>query len=358
MAALNIDYGRREFILDSGADIWHLRASNESEFEIWKTRLEDVWLKAVAGRQRTLQSEEAGLEISSDWKNVEGLVDRLSMMKDFVGGMVTDLATETAKAKEVVSALSAAAGKAGGKDEQQKERMKIFKRNKEKTTRPISPPRDSSNHPLNAAQQTSHGKLTGPVQKRDTSSHLEPSVFDTLGPKLMSLDQNLESILTSFQTILSNLRLTTTAAVASPVPPSRRVSVSSPRRMSLDSTAEDWFDAQSIAEQERGLITVVEQESEGDNRHDETSEDDDDIAQLREGAISPLLTMAPNRLRTAVKKELYPLGAWRERVVKRRKTLPQQIIIPPPSLIAFLRKNVRPLGFQTYVSRLAKTSAP
>ena len=358
MAALNIDYGRREFILDSGADIWHLRASNESEFEIWKTRLEDVWLKAVAGRQRTLQSEEAGLEISSDWKNVEGLVDRLSMMKDFVGGMVTDLATETAKAKEVVSALSAAAGKAGGKDEQQKERMKIFKRNKEKTTRPISPPRDSSNHPLNAAQQTSHGKLTGPVQKRDTSSHLEPSVFDTLGPKLMSLDQNLESILTSFQTILSNLRLTTTAAVASPVLPSRRVSVSSPRRMSLDSTAEDWFDAQSIAEQERGLITVVEQESEGDNRHDETSEDDDDIAQLREGAISPLLTMAPNRLRTAVKKELYPLGAWRERVVKRRKTLPQQIIIPPPSLIAFLRKNVRPLGFQTYVSRLAKTSAP
>jgi len=358
VAALNIDYGRREFILDSGADIWHLRASNESEFEIWKTRLEDVWLKAVAGRQRTLQSEEAGLEISSDWKNVEGLVDRLSMMKDFVGGMVTDLATETAKAKEVVSALSAAAGKAGGKDEQQKERMKIFKRNKEKTTRPISPPRDSSNHPLNAAQQTSHGKLTGPVQKRDTSSHLEPSVFDTLGPKLMSLDQNLESILTSFQTILSNLRLTTTAAVASPVLPSRRVSVSSPRRMSLDSTAEDWFDAQSIAEQERGLITVVEQESEGDNRHDETSEDDDDIAQLREGAISPLLTMAPNRLRTAVKKELYPLGAWRERVVKRRKTLPQQIIIPPPSLIAFLRKNVRPLGFQTYVSRLAKTSAP
>ena len=359
MAALNIDYGRREFILDSGADIWHLRASNESEFEIWKTRLEDVWLKAVAGRQRALQSEEAGLEISSDWKNVEGLVDRLSMMKDFVGGMVTDLATETAKAKEVVSALSAAAGKAGGKDEQQKERMKIFKRNKEKTTAPTSPPRDSSNHSLAPyPQQPSHGRLPGPIQRHDAYSRIEPSVYDTLGPKLMSLDQNLESILTSFQTILSNLWPTTTAATASPVLPSRRVSIGSARRTSVDSAADDWFDAQSIAEQEGGLITVVEQESEGDHRHDETSEDDDDIAQLREGAISPLLTMAPNRLRTAVKKELYPLGAWRERVVKRRKTLPQQIIIPPPSLIAFLRKNVRPLGFQTYVSRLAKTSAP
>ena len=360
MAALNIDYGRREFILDSGADIWHLRASNESEFEIWKTRLEDVWLKAVAGRQRALQSEEAGLEISTDWKKVEGLVDRLSMMKDFVGGMVTDLATETAKAKEVVSVSSTSAGKAataGGKDEQQKERMKIFKRNKDKTTTPTSPPRDSPNHPMNAAEQTSHGNLTGPLRKRDTYTHLEPSVVDSLGPKLMSLDQNLESILTSFQTILSNLRPTMTAAVASPVLPSRRVSIGSARRMSLDSTAEDWFDAQSIAEEERGLITVVEQESEGDNRHDETSEDDDDIAQLREGAISPLLTMAPNRLRTAVKKELYPLGTWRERVVKRRKTLPQQIIIPPPSLIAFLRKNVRPLDFQTYVSRLVKISA-
>jgi hypothetical protein len=37
LAALNIDYGRREFILDSGADIWHLRATSESEFEVWKT---------------------------------------------------------------------------------------------------------------------------------------------------------------------------------------------------------------------------------------------------------------------------------------------------------------------------------
>ena len=361
MAALNIDYGRREFILDSGADIWHLRASNESEFEIWKMRLEDVWLKAVAGRQRALKGEEAGLEISSDWKKVEGLVDRLSMMKDFVGGIVTDLATETAKVKEVVSAPLASQGKAaavGGKDEQQKERMKIFKRNKEKTTAPTSPPRDSSNHSLAPyPQQPPHGRLPGPIQRHDAYSRIEPSVYDTLGPKLMSLDQNLESILTSFQTILSNLWPTTTAATASPVLPSRRVSIGSARRTSVDSAADDWFDAQSIAEQEGGLITVVEQESEGDHRHDETSEDDDDIAQLREGAISPLLTMAPNRLRTAVKKGLYPLGVWRQCVVKRRKTLPQQIIIPPPSLIAFLRKNVRSLVVKAHVSRSAKISA-
>jgi oxysterol-binding protein-related protein 3/6/7 len=141
--------------------------------------------------------------------------------------------------------------------------------------------------------------------------------------------------LTSFQNIFSNLRLT---AVASPSVPARRSASASIR--SLESAADDWFDAQSVsaAPVEEGLITVVEQETESDHRSDESSEDEDDLDKLRAGAISPLLTMAPKRPRT--KKELYPLREWRGRVVKRRKTLPVQITIPPPSLLAFLRKNV------------------
>jgi Pleckstrin homology domain len=148
LAALNIDYGRREFILDSGADIWHLRGSNESEFEIWKTRLEDVWLKAVAGRKRSLQDQENGHEISSEWKQVEGLVDRLEMMKDFVGGMVKDIAAnEGHKLKTMKSAenLRDVKGKDG------KERKKIF-RKKDKPTFPASPPREPSSSSVNVVQ--------------------------------------------------------------------------------------------------------------------------------------------------------------------------------------------------------------
>jgi hypothetical protein len=166
LAALNIDYGRREFILDSGADIWHLRASNESEFEIWKTRLEDVWLKAVAGRQRAQQDEDEGIEISSDWKTVEGLVDRLSMMKDFVRGMVTDVNAEAVKFREP-SLLSVPGGSsikpvAGVASNEAQKGIKIFKRNKEKgVVAPTSPPREpsvqSSNTP--SLQQHSHGKI-------------------------------------------------------------------------------------------------------------------------------------------------------------------------------------------------------
>ena len=105
---------------------------------------------------------------------------------------------------------------------------------------------------------------------------LDNFLQDTLSPKLVSLDQNLESILTSFQSILSNLRLT------SAVPPIQRPSPQSARRDSVDSTAEDWFDAQSVTgfPVEGGLITVVEQETESDHRRDESSEDEDDIAEL------------------------------------------------------------------------------
>lgn len=168
---------------------------------------------------------------------------------------------------------------------------------------------------------------------------LDQYFLDAITPKLKSLDQNLESILTSFHNILSNLRLTATAR--SPTVPLRTSSLRS-ARVSIDSAGDDWFDAESISAHpvEGGLITVVEQETEIDRRHDESSEDEeDDLAKLRAGAISPLLTMAPKRLRST-KKELYPLGEWRGRTVKRRETLHAQITLPPPSLLAFLRKNV------------------
>jgi hypothetical protein len=159
----------------------------------------------------------------------------------------------------------------------------------------------------------------------------------------MSLDQNLESILISFQNILSNLRLTLA------VPPMPKSPLQSARRDSIESTTEDWFDAQSVTGVPvgEGLITVVEQETESDHRRDESSEDDDDMAEIRAGAISPLLTMAPTRSRTT-KRDLYPLGEWRGRIVKRRKSLPVQVIIPPPSLLAFLRKNV--LSLPSYMN--------
>ena len=179
---------------------------------------------------------------------------------------------------------------------------------------------------------------------------LDHFLRDSITPKLSSLDQNLDSILTSFQNILSNLRLT----AVSPIIPARRASLQSTRE-SVDSGADDWFDAQSITGvPEEGLITVVEQETESDHRADESSEDDDDLDKLRAGAISPLLTMAPKHLRT--KKELYPLGEWRSRIVNRRKTLPAQITIPPPSILAFLRKNVNFLIFLESHIRSARIS--
>ena len=163
---------------------------------------------------------------------------------------------------------------------------------------------------------------------------LDHFFHDSISPKLTSLDQNLESILASFRSVLSTLRVT------APTIPTRRLSAASGRH-SLESTPDDWFDAQSISgvPAEEGLITVVEQESENDDRPDESSEDEDELQDLRAGAISPLLTMAPKKSRV-LKKELYPLGEWRGRVVKRRRTLPVPIIVQPPSLLAFLRKNV------------------
>jgi Pleckstrin homology domain len=108
LAALNIDYSRKEFILDSGADIWHLRATSESGFEEWKTRLEEVWLKAIAGKKKQIDDALDGREVSGEWKQVERLVERLDMMKEFVHGMVVDVAQETAKDQRQLIAMKSA----------------------------------------------------------------------------------------------------------------------------------------------------------------------------------------------------------------------------------------------------------
>ena len=166
---------------------------------------------------------------------------------------------------------------------------------------------------------------------------LDHFLYDSFSPKLASLDQNLESILGSFQAILSSLRA---GAVVTPTVRVRAPSQAS-ARPSIESAGDDWFDAVSVSGHpvEEGLITVVEQESESDHQADETSEDDDEADDLRAGAISPLLTMAPKRLRST-RKEIYPLADWRGRVIKRRQTLPAPVMVQPPSILAFLRKNV------------------
>ena len=323
LAALNIDYSRREFIIDSGADIWHLRASNESEFEVWKTRLEDVWLKAVAGRQRSLQDQQEGVEMPSEWKQVEGLVDRLGMMKEFVKGMVNDVSKEkerpqlglrksTSNIKELT--LVPSGEKKGG----------LFKKKDKGDKVPGSPPAMYSSPSMNT--------LHGMTMSNGYSNWLD---LDTIAPKLASLDENLASIITSFQTILSNLRLSVPGATTTV--PIRRMSMQS-RRLSQDSAGDDWFDARSVElEPEQGLITVVEQESESDHRPAETSDEEEE--ELGAGAVNVLLTMSPER-RGSVKKDLYPLPEWKGKAIKRRKTLPAPVTIPPPSLLSFLRKNV------------------
>ena len=164
LAALNIDYGRREFIIDSGADVWYLKASNESEFEIWKTRLEDVWLKAVAGRKRALQDQQDGHEISSEWRQVEGLVDRLGMMKDFVSGMVKDIANDKSGGQLSLTTKKSADNLRDLRTKDGKDRMKMF-RKKDKPSSPASPAKDLSPSPsLHAV----HGKYSNFVVGADT----------------------------------------------------------------------------------------------------------------------------------------------------------------------------------------------
>ena len=96
LAAIAADEKRREITIDSGAEVWHLRAPNEKEFTEWARALErasrvargvETLEKASnAGglnfTTRNLQSHNSSVQDDAEWHQVETLVSRVVGTRD------------------------------------------------------------------------------------------------------------------------------------------------------------------------------------------------------------------------------------------------------------------------------------
>ncbi|KAL4736784.1 Oxysterol-binding protein-domain-containing protein [Aspergillus similis] len=324
LAAVACNETSREISIDSGTEVWHLRARNESEFTSWKRVLEKASSSKSAGDeghsprhlhpstalqlppQRHLTSEAEERE----WTRVAELVARVSGSRDAVRRLAKDT-----DPKYMISGPSR--GRPGRSpsphpgETNGEERRPFWKRK---------------------ASNAASNKLSAPS---DTSLDWKPTVLASseqangIHDSLMALLRDLDYVVNEFSTLISESQQR-----RQPPQPTAQ------SRMSMESDrSEEFFDAVDATDSQ--LLTIKgdsDEDTVADAQADVVADDapsdsdDDSTEAAGTGAAhdqhSPLFPARP--------KTLTPLPLD---TVPRRNNIPAPTVMPP-SLIGFLRKNV------------------
>lgn len=358
LAAIAADERRREISIDSGAEIWHLRASNAKEFNDWAKALEKASriarglepeprpAGASAGRGNleintrglTSQVSNPQQEEDREWRQVESLVSRVVGSRDALRRLVKDMTAQSQFTRPSSSYLSPATPTGSGPEDSEgyfsvppQEKRPFWKRKssvspfsqasfQSAVSSSLAVPTPGSVTTITSNGNNSKRRSKGPQQE-------ERSIQDHCAALLNDLD----TVVAEFTTVVAKSKRR-----RQPVPGSAAGS-----RRSLESTGstEEFFDAEGGDADSRAQVMIIDRQSEdsdGSEADDASIHSCSSISSVEDedGAFDTHGTAA---LFPAKPKSLAPLPI--DIGVERRRTIPAATV-PPPSLIAFVRKNV------------------
>ncbi|KAF3479906.1 oxysterol binding protein [Arthroderma uncinatum] len=342
LAAIATNDSTREISIDSGVEIWHLRALNNPEFDVWREALEK------ASKQQDKDQDDGTLKVptlitrkhsqikpkSQDWKDIERLVGSVTASRDKVRQLAKDtdpkyLLTPGAEydaqsPSNGVRRVSQPTGEAS----ESKEKRSFWKLKGKGDSGNSTPTQRPALSPLGTQQ-------TPPLSSE--SSLLDTGSFKTAtGPgvheDLMSLLRDLNSVVSEFNTLIHD-RTRSRTPVASR---------SSHSLVTPESDSEEFFDAtdgghisplltihrDSGEEDAKSAITAVDDDAASSSGSDADDRDEflrgdfkldgsSSLFPVKARSLTPLPMDAPHR-RSKIDP---PIGL-------------------PPSLISFMRKNV------------------
>lgn len=347
LAVIGANAKTRELSIDSGAEIWHLRANNAADFDEWKRALHKA-STLLAEAKSPADALDKGTDFYApgpgtfaderDWARLEGLLSRISGIRD----AVRRLCIETETKMMPPPSTGPESGPATPTEEfhdyfkQGGDRKAFWKRKASSaSTGPSIFKRSSSAQlavPSPEADQLSNGRALSPIPSptstRNVSDHGSAA----------GMHKNCKAMLHDLDSVVSEFSLTVANRRQSRLP----VPTSALSRLSLQSVdSQEYFDAE---DQNGSAFLNIQSDSEEEQPSDETnigdtesatsSDVDDEEAYagsrkaFRSGSLSSLL---PPKA-----KSLAPLPL---EAVKRRATISSPTVMPP-SLIGFLRKNV------------------
>ncbi|KAI3328710.1 Oxysterol-binding protein-domain-containing protein [Ustulina deusta] len=353
LAAIAADERRREISIDSGAEVWHLRAANDKEFGEWAKALERASRVArglePAPEPSRVQRERLTVpptqhtsvpntqqEEDRDWQQVEALVSRIVGTRDALRRLVKDMAAEKQLQRPISSHLSPGSTDISEEGDYfatpQSERRPFWKRKSSASLRTpgVLAPTVSSALAVPMPNSPATTKLNGVNPKRLSKGggQAERSTEDHCAALLNDLDL----VVVDFTHVITNSKR---RRLPLPRTPTARKSMES--SLSVD----EFFDAEAGEPNNSGNVMVIDRH-ESDAESPESVADEasiDDVSSVSSiesdaelGDKSGTAALFPLRPKT-----LHPLPV--DIAVDRRNTIPPATVLPP-SLIAFVRKNV------------------
>lgn len=348
LAAVAADERRREISIDSGAEVWHLRAPNVKEFQGWARALEKASRIARGieiapsptqqahrvDRRVSKAAAAASQDEDAEWQQVETLVSRVVGTRDALRRLTKEVSA-LPRPPSSQQHLSPAIGTEDGDGYFIAPEKKSFWRRKSSAPA-LTPTSALQNSSVPAVAVASPGSATsqkegGSKSNAKRRSRGVPQEERSLHDHCQALLADLDSVVLEFSSLIVSSKR-------------RRLPVSAPTdrlsRLSMESTAssvDEFFDAEDahsrvlkIADSDDESSPDGEEEAEDDAASDNSSistiDDDDGRAPDGDHVVFP-----------AKCKNLAPLPL--EESVSRRHTIPPAKVLPP-SLIAFVRKNV------------------
>ncbi|KAF1956937.1 hypothetical protein CC80DRAFT_491804 [Byssothecium circinans] len=353
LAAIAANEETREISVDSGAEVWQLRANNAKDFNMWRDALDRASRSAgsttsptvrIPASQSRSMSHTVNQAEEDEWARVESLVGRVVGTRDAVRRLAqeTDPKYTSAPAaglglNKVQDSLSPSPSEGEASEyfppsEDKKSFWKrkasssgnspsgVFRRSVSAQTAVGSPAAIPPVPPL------PNGGLSVP-KRNGRLSAVFPAEEETVHDHCMALLRDLDSVVKGFSELLAESRQRRT-----PAPLSSRRSIDS------QESADEFFDAND-GETVKSQLLTIRRDSGEEEEQDEVSDGGSESSSENEGG-----GFFDQRMSLDVRPSLIPskptsLAPLPLPPVKRRSNVPPSKG-QPPSLIAFLRKNV------------------
>jgi hypothetical protein len=358
LAAVGVNEKTREFSVDSGAEVWHLKALNRKDFDGWREALERASTTAASLPPTPAKSLNKARPVSAvppdpreddEWDQVQRLVSIVSGSRDAVRGLAKDTDPKSTAGLQTSglglnvpnnhSALPSPSNDASNPyfpdmDEQAADRRSFWKRKTSADRSPSTVFRRSVSGQL-AVPSPTIASPTSPVTgnfsllPRRPSTTQIPAMTTDVHERCLALLHDLDTVVAEFTALLSESKARRNPPLATSV-----------SRLSMESVDEqEYFDADDGARAASQLLKIRRNtESEAGDAREEQHYDSDTSSEAG-GLAGSVVFGAP---KPETKGEFpsrpdslppLPLGP-----VVRRPTIqpPKQA---PPSIIGFLRKN-------------------
>lgn len=370
LAAIAANEDTREISVDSGAEIWQLKAHNAKDWKMWRDALDKASRTAGLVSSPTLQIKDAPYQSiahvananeDNEWARVEALVGRVAGTRDAVRRLAQDTDPKyNSGAGLGISRLQDSLSPTPSETESgdyfpamsQPEKSAFWKR-KASSSGAQSPaglfrrsvsaqvgmasPGAVPPVPPMPGNASSNGNLAVPKRSSRTPSIAGQTHEEGVHDNCMALLRDLDSVVQDFTDLINESKQR-----RMPVPLS-----AAPSRNSFESVAEsidEFFDAQDGDANKSQLLCIRRDSQDKEHEREHLREEDSDVESESSSEHGGMGIIDRARISLETTPNLYPtrpksLAPLPLSPVKRRRDVhpPKG---PPPSTIAFIRKNV------------------